>query len=228
MPGPYDATAVHVALAPPSPSPHLAEVLDADERARAGALGAPCRAARSVTAAALTRLLLSSLTGTPATAFTVVRRCVVCGDVGHGRPQLAEGPWHVSRSSTAGLVAVAVTRVGAVGVDVERGAATDFPGFGGVALGPGEQAGSPGQRARTWTRKEALLKAAGVGLSQDPRQVQVGPPGDSPRVVAWPAAPGPAQLLDVPSPHGTACSVAVLSAGPVVLRLGDAQALLRQ
>ena len=51
----------------------------------------------------------------------------------------------------------------------------------------------------TWTRKEAILKAAGTGLGIDPRQVDL----DGLDVVALPTELGPAgdwTLVDVPLP----------------------------
>ncbi len=100
------------------------------------------------------------------------RRCGVCGGTDHGRPVL---PWpgapSVSLSYTDGWGAVALAG-GPVGVDVER----RFGRSGLEALAewvwtPAERVrarGVPdwsGRLYRDWTRKEAVLKAHGVGLS---------------------------------------------------------------
>ena len=110
---------------------------------------------------------------------------------------------HVSLSRAAGVSVVAVSRSGPVGVDVEVVARAGFDGFDGVVLAPGERATTPEQRARTWTRKEAVLKAAGLGLTVDPRLVDV-----SRDLVTWPVR---AWLRDVRVPEGLICTVAVVS-----------------
>jgi 4'-phosphopantetheinyl transferase len=151
-----------------------------------------------VGAHALLRRVLSELSGTPPADHVLTRTCATCGGP-HGKPVLDHPTLHVSLSSAGDLAVVAVTAAGPVGVDVERIAATDFEGFDGVALGAGEQARTPRERARAWTRKEAVLKATGTGLATDPRTVDV----RSDRVLG-------AHLLDVPAPAGLACAVAVL------------------
>ncbi|GGO68336.1 4'-phosphopantetheinyl transferase family protein [Nocardioides deserti] len=105
-----------------------------------------------------TRLLLEH-TG----ARGVVRLCPQCGGDDHGQPVLT-GPGPLARVSLAyadGLVALAWSNHGPVGVDVER---------------DGPPVGTYGDR-RAWTRAEALLKHAGTGLAHDPRD---GLPADVP------------------------------------------------
>lgn len=171
-----------------------------------------------VDAADLLRRLLAEVTGSG--GHELVRRCGACAGP-HGKPEVRGGEAHVSLSRTGTLVVVAVTAAGPVGVDVETDEATSFAGFAGVALAPGERAGTVAQRARLWTAKEAVLKAAGVGLTVDPRAVRV-----RGHAVDWPAAPGPVQLLDVPSPVGTTCTAAVLTDRRPRVRLVDGDALL--
>ncbi|MCY7364679.1 MAG: 4'-phosphopantetheinyl transferase superfamily protein [Frankiaceae bacterium] len=69
------------------------------------------------------------------------------------------------------MAAVAVSAAGPVGVDIEQVSGTAFDGFAEVALAPPERDGTPTERARAWTRKEADLKARGTGLTVDPRTV---------------------------------------------------------
>jgi 4'-phosphopantetheinyl transferase len=88
-------------------------------------------------------------------AVRVVRLCPWCGSSRHGRPVAVGSAAAVSIAYAAGLVAVAWSWEGAVGVDIE-------------AAGP--RVGEFGDRA-SWTRVEALLKATGEGLRRDPRDL---------------------------------------------------------
>lgn len=108
------------------------------------------RAGRGALRALAERLLVAH-TG----ATGVVRLCPHCGGGDHGQPVLTgAGPLpRVSIGYADGLVAVAWSREGPVGVDVEA---------------DGPPVGAYGDR-RSWTRTEALLKHAGTGLAHDPR-----------------------------------------------------------
>ena len=99
---------------------------------------------------------VAASSGCPVSAVSVVQRCAVCGEVGHGAPVVVEpAGWFVSLSRAGTLEAVAVARVG-VGLDIEIVAA--------VAAHPVDGAAS----AREWCGKEAVLKACGVGLRVSP------------------------------------------------------------
>lgn len=212
--------AVHVVVAVPPWWEAGPDVLSPDEHRRVAMLREPADRAAAAASVRLLRLLLARLTGVAAGDHAFVRRCVACGGP-HGKPELQHPGLHTSRSWTRDAVAVAVTTAGPVGVDVEREAATDFDGFAGVALAPGESAPTAADRARAWTRKEAVLKAAGLGLAEDLRAVRVTAAGDAPALVRWDRAPGPVQLRDVPAPPGLRCAVAVLTSGPVALQVLD-------
>jgi 4'-phosphopantetheinyl transferase len=101
---------------------------------------------------------------------------------------------------------VALAHAGDVGIDVEP-STRDVAGWAlvGHALTVREQewllalpeSDRAGTFLRIWTRKEALLKAAGTGLGIDPRLVEL----DELEVVAVPAELGRAQdwtIVDVP------------------------------
>jgi 4'-phosphopantetheinyl transferase len=189
---------IHVAHAPVVPTSHVRDLL---------AEVPPTDAAAS--AHALLRLLLTECTGLPPAAHVLVRRCARCGGA-HGKPLLQSPSLHVSLAYVPGAVAVAVTGAGPVGVDLERLPATDFDGFGDVVLAPGETATTPAERARLWTRKEAVLKATGHGLTVDPRTVDV----------RGSTALG-AHLYDVELPGALAGAVAVLCAQRPVLQVEE-------
>jgi 4'-phosphopantetheinyl transferase len=100
---------------------------------------------------------------------------VALGAGAHGRPLLLAAPeLHISLTHSGGVVACAVTGLGAVGVDVEAVDRRASPmEIADRFFGPGETAmlqGLPAARRPRrffllWTLKEAVLKAAGTGLT---------------------------------------------------------------
>jgi len=106
-----------------------------------------------------------------------------------GKPSLAPPHERVrfNASSSAGWVLVAVTSGREIGVDVEQAderflAPEELSRLARRVLTPAEQADlarlPAGERSRAllraWTRKEALLKALGTGLSREPDTLEVG------------------------------------------------------
>lgn len=152
------------------PEPVLASrlgSLSARERERADRLaGRPDARRRFVAARGGLRELLADHLGVGARALAIV-------EGPHGKPELRGGPFFsLSHSGDLALCAVSATRV--VGVDVEE--LRPVPGAEEIAhrwFTPGEWSefrSAPGgelERAffRVWTRKEAYLKALGIGLS---------------------------------------------------------------
>ena len=107
---------------------------------------------------------------------TVTPLCPDCGG-DHGMPVVAEqGRW-VSLSRAGGLVAVAFSTAGPVGVDLESREA--------VARHPAQGLRHPD--ATEWTTKEAVLKADGRGLRVDPAELVV---ADG-RLAEWAGCPVP-------------------------------------
>jgi 4'-phosphopantetheinyl transferase len=109
--------------------------------------------------------------------------CPRCGDAQHGPPVITEPStslrFSLSRSNQ--LVALALGWDAAVGVDVEQlRPLDDLPGLMASALSETEQAqvgsgaGSADRFLRCWARKEAITKAAGVGIAVDLRVLDVG------------------------------------------------------
>jgi 4'-phosphopantetheinyl transferase len=131
-----------------------------------------------------------------------------------GRPHLAlEGTrLDASCSASGGLGLVAVGLRCRVGIDVEAVTAWSDDVLGEGWLAPAEQralaalapADRPVPAARAWTQKEAVLKARGTGLRDDPAAVvtAVGRPDGA--VAGW-------EVRDVPVPEGW---VASLATGP--------------
>ena len=105
------------------------------------------------------RLLGEGILGAEIGAARIVRVCPRCGSDGHGRPTAIGSAAKVSIAYAEGLVAVAWSWTGPVGIDVEA---------------DGPRVGHFGDRL-SWTRTEALLKATGEGLRRDPRDLPVLP-----------------------------------------------------
>ena len=106
----------------------------------------------------------------------------------------------LSVSRTEGMSLVAVGHDCRVGVDVEAVRDRGLVRLPTHALTAREQEAlsREADEHRTeaflsyWTRKEALLKAAGFGLSIEPNLIELPPPGTSTRVLAVPACLGEA------------------------------------
>lgn len=136
----------------------------------------------------------------PPDPLALARRCAACGATTHGRPEvvaaLAAGR-HVSCAyAGSSAVAVAACDDGPVGVDLESRSAVARADVRPVLLSARERRArrtwSDDDVARTWVRKEALLKATGHGLAVAPSDVTLGPPDEPARLVAWPPGRGPA------------------------------------
>jgi len=143
---------------------------------------------------ALLAALAGRLLGRPA---RIEHHCQNCGATDHGQPRV-DGAF-VSLSRAGGLVAVAVSLAGAVGVDIETVARVSASGFDDVAFTDRELAAiraaeNPDElRARFWTTKEAVLKARGTGLRTDPRLVDASEPMEGTET----SAPEPGYVLTV-------------------------------
>lgn len=91
---------------------------------------------------------------------------------GSGQPRLALPGWHTSLSHADDVIAIALCAGGAVGVDIERRSTATLQPIADLVCTAAEletlRAGADADRAllATWVRKEAALKAVGLGLSQ--------------------------------------------------------------
>ena len=212
-----------VAWARPARAEVILDRLDDGERARCAQLLRPSDRDRYASAHVLLRAELGRVLGADPSGFRFAATCRLCGGP-HGRPRLLDQLGiEVSLSHAGERVAVAISTVGAVGVDVELDSACAFDGFADVALGPAERPAPPDahERAVIWTRKEALLKSVGFGLAIAPDRVVVSAPAAAPRLVKWsaPDDPRPVHLVDVDIGPRHAASVAALCAQPPAVRL---------
>jgi 4'-phosphopantetheinyl transferase len=151
------------------------------------------------------------------------RRCPACASAEHGPPQPRDSATRVSISHCADRVVVAITRSSGravpVGVDVESGSAPAWHDEAAMrsVLRPSELAAAgSGDAARLepwWVRKEAVLKALGLGLTVELRDLEVSRPGDSPELLAWDTPhplPGQVLMRDLDVGAGHWCCLAVV------------------
>jgi 4'-phosphopantetheinyl transferase len=107
-----------------------------------------------------------------------------------GRPR-CDPPLDMTLTHSGGWIATAVSQTGRVGIDVE-GVRDIAPSLARRCLSHteldwlGRAAGAATRNhrfCRLWTAKEAYLKAVGVGLAADPREILVDLSGDQPRLL---------------------------------------------
>lgn len=157
------------------------------------------------------RELLGAYTGAePASLRMVSQTCPTCGDP-HGRPAVdVEGAPHFSLSHSGAVVLIAVAGT-SVGADVEELPTSRTVDQIAPRLHPREREEiaalvDPEDRrlafARCWTRKEALLKGTGEGLSGGTHRDYVG-------AGARPGIPQGWRLADCDAPSGYRAAVAV-------------------
>ncbi|WP_051973378.1 4'-phosphopantetheinyl transferase superfamily protein [Cryobacterium sp. MLB-32] len=169
---------------------------------------------------------VARVTGEPVVKLS--RYCDHCGADSHGRvvvvsPPKAAERVHVSLARAGGLLAVAVSLAGPVGIDIEILSAVRRAGFDDVAFTPVERtmlrplAGLAADRARAglWTAKEAVLKLTGEGLRADPRELTV----TLDRAAASVSGRSGIHLLDFDPGPGLVGTVAVRTTAPPHLNL---------
>ena len=202
-------------------------LLDDLERSRAESFLRDGDRRRYVFATVLARAILSAYLGIEPSDVPLDRSCDRCGRA-HGRPRLRQSPGRpieLSITHSGDRVAVAVTSAAPVGIDVERVAprSADKEIVAGC-LTPYEtdalQTLPTARRWRgfltLWTRKEAALKAYGLGLGISPSAVEVSPAGVPPRLLRWPLATPPesVRLHALRPGDGYVASLAVVDRTP--------------
>jgi 4'-phosphopantetheinyl transferase len=232
---PRTATCDHVAVASsevscvvwwaapvePADAPGLVELLDTHELDRLGRFRRAADRARYLAAHALARLVLAERR--PPAELVYDRSCR-CG-AQHGKPVLPGGP-AFSLTHAADLVGVAV-HDGPVGLDVEQvRPMSDLAGMAAHVCSPAETVTDAASFFTVWTRKEALLKATGDGLSSPMAAITLGPSG----VREWTGDGAPARpvwLRDLhPAPGYRAAVAGFGAAAPEVVET-DGNPLLR-
>lgn len=186
-----------------------AALVDAQEAARVARQRLQANREVLVLAYALHRLLLSQVLGCASAEVPLGRDAKGC-------PRLRDDRLFTSLSHAGQGVAIAIAGAGPVGIDVEPAdRAPEMPELAGRVAHPAELPGLAKLAPDTlgeallamWVRKEALLKAAGIGLECEmdsfvaPWDVALPLPGDT-----FPGRSVELRALDTP---GWACAAAV-------------------
>ncbi|MGV9272681.1 4'-phosphopantetheinyl transferase superfamily protein [Streptomyces griseosporeus] len=228
-----DAVHVWQGRVPDSFDPAALAVLSPGERETAARRPAPVGTRYARVHAEVRRILAGYLDADPGELRVGRWPCPRCPDPAHGRPRL-EFPrtgldFNLSHSGAHWLLAVTAERP--VGVDLENARpAADLWTTSAAVMSPSELRhlrGLPDEAARTaayyraWTRKEAVVKASGVGVVADLRAVEVRPHEPAPVLVRHAEPRGPQLWLvrDLPLGPGRYGALATEPElrGPVLL-----------
>lgn len=170
--------------------------VSAPDRAEAARIRDPVTARRLLSRRSATRHVLSNVLGLPADEVMLVRSCPRCGSTEHGRPTVPGTSLGFSVAASGAIAIVAVIRPGAhrsygeshdesrgeigIGVDVESIVPRAVLPL--AALTRVEQAAlhalPSAERVvgflQIWTAKEAVLKAGGRTIADDPSILEAG------------------------------------------------------
>lgn len=208
---------------PPAIIEQFHAVLNAEERQRAARFHFPADQRRYVVGRGTLRTLLGHYLQTPPAHLTFTYNA-------YGKPQLAGTAeslplqFNLSHSGEHALYAITQHRI--VGIDIEwMRTNLEYLDLARHVFSPYEQAvlaalPAPEQLAafyRGWTRKEAFIKARGLGLSLPLDQFDVTLQGDvPPQLLATRDDPAEAErwrLCDLPCPAGYAAALVVAGQG---------------
>ena len=204
--------------------PALDALLDDVELARADSFLRADDRDRFVVGAALIKLAVAHGTDLPAAAIHVDRQCPTCGK-SHGQPRVLAFDVHVSVAHSGSLVAIAATRAGPVGIDVERRVAHRTKPVERVVTAA-EPVSHPDDLLTYWCRKESAVKATGDGLRVPLHDVVVSSAAEPARLVSYRGRDLTAFMTDLDLGDTYAAALTVLTASRVAVRINPAASLL--
>lgn len=155
--------------------PQVAELLDDLERGRVARRRDKAQARALAFSYAMHRVVLAQVMRVPIADIRIGRDSKGC-------PRLPGGKVHTSLSHADGVVGVAISMSGVVGIDIEaRVRSSDMGEIAGCVAHPGEVSAikalrndaQGGALLDLWVRKEAVLKAAGCGLEVDMNTIRL-------------------------------------------------------
>lgn len=174
---------------PAAEAPGLLELLNDVEKGRYEGYRREIDKLRFLTGRALIRGVAAAELGIPAKDVTIDSSCFDCGKP-HGKPKI-DG-LEVSISHSGEWVALALTDASPVGVDVEEVRDAEVDDLARISFSPTELAAFKAvpQNDRKsafftyWSRKEAVVKATGKGMSVAMSKLTLTGHDESPKVVA--------------------------------------------
>lgn len=220
---------------PAAVTPGLLSLLDEVEQTRFEGYRRDADKQRFLTGRALIRGVAAAELGIPASDVTIDSSCFDCGKP-HGKPKISG--LEVSISHSGDWVALALTDSAPVGVDVEEVRDAEVDGLAGIAFSPAElavfqavpEADKRGAFFTYWSRKEAVVKATGKGMSVAMSKLTLTGHDEPPRVVAS-AAPEvdvtAVHMADLNAGDAYRASVAVFGAAEPKVTERDATDLIR-
>ncbi|GAB1515669.1 4'-phosphopantetheinyl transferase family protein [Actinophytocola sp. KF-1] len=220
---------------PAAVTPGLLNLLDDVEQTRFEGYRRDVDKQRFLTGRALIRGVAAAELGVSPKDVLIDASCFDCGKP-HGKPKVAG--LEVSISHSGDWVALALTEATPVGVDVEEVRDADVDGLAGIAFSPAEltafekvpPADKKGAFFTYWSRKEAVVKATGKGMSVAMSKLTLSAHDDVPRVVASNASevdPAAVRMADLDAGVGYRACVAVFGAEEPKVTERDATELLR-
>jgi 4'-phosphopantetheinyl transferase len=199
----------------------LLSYLDTSERTRWASFHRCADRARYLTAHVLARLVLAAhLRVPPASIRFAADPCRRCGEP-HGKPRvIGDTGMEVSITHSGTMAGIAAALRIPIGIDVEDLRRADHGSLAGAVLCNAEHTAlarfTDCDRHRALlgycTRKEALLKATGDGLTLPMRGLTVADPTQPPRLIAWEDRPDLAAGMRLYDLHPAAGHVASLAA----------------
>ncbi|MGX2996431.1 4'-phosphopantetheinyl transferase family protein [Streptomyces sp. JNUCC 64] len=215
-----------VLWAPALDRAELRGLMSAEERARYEQFSEPSDRARFASARALVRTAMGRATGVAPGLVPFDRKCRYCGGP-HGKPRVPGATTRFSLSHSGGLVGLALAEGAEPGIDVERISARRVGRLAPRVLSARElrdlEAVPSGERSAAyhtyWTRKEAILKAVGRGISSSLRGISVSGP-DAPAELTHgngDFAPSDIAMSDLRPGPGYTAALAVETRGPIDL-----------
>ena len=219
---------------PAAVTPGLLNLLDDVEQTRFEGYRREVDKQRFLTGRALIRGVVAAELGIAPKDVVIDASCFDCGKP-HGKPKVAG--LEVSISHSGGWVALALTDATPIGVDVEEVRDAEVDGLAGIAFSPAELTAfekvPPARKKEAfftyWSRKEAVVKATGKGMSVAMSKLTLSAHDEPPRVVASTAPEvdvAAVHMADLDAGAGYRACVAVFGTEEPKVTERDATALI--
>lgn len=219
---------------PATATPGLLTLLDDIEQTRYDGYRRDVDKQRFLTGRALIRGVAAAELGIAPADVAIDASCFDCGKP-HGKPKVAG--LEVSISHSGDWVALALTEATPVGVDVEEVRDAEVDGLAGIAFSPDEltafeQVPHADKKAAFftyWSRKEAVVKATGKGMSVAMSKLTLSGHDEPPRVVASRAPEvdiATVRMVDLDAGSGYRACVAVFGTDDPKVTERDATSLI--